>query len=77
MTAEERRTDPVEPTLPWKDVEDANVDPAFLYPVEDPPCLVAHARKMTKQEQQQYLQWISEVLRQEEVQGRKSVLFLL
>ena len=45
VTAEEHRTDPVEPTLPWKDLGDANVDPAFLYPFEDPPCLVAPDRE--------------------------------
>ena len=62
VTAEERRTDPNEPTHPWKDLGTPNVDPAFLYPVDDPPCPVARSRTMSKHEKQQYMQWICEAL---------------
>ena len=59
VTLEERRTDPVEKALPWRDIGDAIVDPAFLWPVsEDNSCPISQSRKMSKADAKQCIQWI-------------------
>ena len=60
---EERQTDPVEQARERRDIGDANVDPAFLYPAsDDNRCPVPQSRKMSKQESKQYIQWIMSVV---------------
>ena len=44
----EDRRDPVEQPLPWRDVGDASVDPAFLYPEVYPISVVSDSDKKSK-----------------------------
>ena len=49
--------------LPWRHIGDANVDPDFLYPESgNNLCPVSQGRKMSKQDANQYIQWIISVV---------------
>ena len=58
------RQNPQEQGLRWKDIGEANLDESFLYPGQesDPPCPVRKQQYLSKDEQQQYMQWIENVL---------------
>ena len=43
---------PVTAEEPWRDLGILMADPAFLVPVEDPPCPVEHSRNMSKYDQE-------------------------
>ena len=59
VTLEEHRTDPVEQAHPWRDIGEANVDPAFLWSEsDDNPCPAPQSRKMPKEDAKKYIQRI-------------------
>ena len=57
------RQNPKEEGLRWADISEANLDES-LYPGKesDPPCPVRKQQTLSKDEQQQYTQWIENVL---------------
>ena len=60
VTLDERRTNPVEKILLWRDIVDANVDPAFLYreTAENPCPIATDSRKLSKEDTKKYMQCI-------------------
>ena len=58
------RQDPQEQGLQWTDIGEGNLKESFLYPgqASDPPCPVKKQQCLSKDEQQQCMQWIENIL---------------
>ena len=67
-------------TLPaWRDIGDANMDETFLFPeTDDSKCPVnKHARKLSKDEANEYMKWIQLQVPIHRQEGRKGILPIL